>query len=305
MNHVFKDEKIGKKIIFIIFLAFACIFFHPAAFAFSITANQEPSFEAPVSQLATENQFYSPQFHFWCKELHEPFKFHRKLWEYCYVAQVAYYFDMLKPGKKALGFGVGTEPLPALFAKCGVQVVASDQDFDNAKIQGWVLTGQFSLEKSKLNSRNICDPDQFDKLVTLNSVDMNNVDKNLNDFDFVWSCCSLEHLGNLRNGLDFIINSMKCLKPGGIAIHTTEYNLSSNTHTIESGPTVIYRKRDMIRLARELIKLGYQVIDINCHCGNGPVDKFIDLPPYKQDPHIKLRINDYDCTSFGIIVKKP
>ena len=38
---------------------------------------------------------------------------------------------LLAPGRRGIGFGVGTEPLPALFANRGVEVVASDLGLDD------------------------------------------------------------------------------------------------------------------------------------------------------------------------------
>src|SRR5262249_52268764 len=160
----------------LIFLAQASLYAGQGEF--NVIVAKEPEFEHPVSQLATENQFNSPRFHFWCNELHEGFQFHRKLWEYCYVMEVLNHFDMLQSGKKALGFGVGTEPLPALFAKYGVQVLASDQDFNQAKSQGWASTNQYSTEKDNLNTRNICEQSQFNQLVDLCTIDMNAIDTN-------------------------------------------------------------------------------------------------------------------------------
>ena len=38
----------------------------------------------------------------------------------------------------------------------------------------------------------------------------------------------------------FIEGAMNLLKPGGIAVHTTEYNVSSNEETIMEGNDVIF-----------------------------------------------------------------
>ena len=48
-----------------------------------------------------------------------------------------------------------------------------------------------------------------------------------------------------------MLDSLRFLRPGGIAIHTTEFNVSSNDNTVADGDTVIYRKRDIEDLARE------------------------------------------------------
>lgn len=270
------------------------------------TFNKEPSFDEPVSQLATENQFYSPKFRQWCNELREEFKMHRKLWEYCYVLQVLDTFKMLSPGKSALGFGVGQEPLPALFAKYGIAVLASDQEFRAAVHQGWAGSNQHASGKELLNSKQICDPRQFDNLVNLATVDMNHIPPALyNKFDIVWSCCSFEHLGSLEAGLEFVKNSVKCLKKGGIAVHTTEYNISSRDQTIHTGGTVLYRRQDILKLASELVEMGYEVMDLNFNRGTGKLDAYVDLPPYHIDPHVKLNILGYECTSIGIVIRKP
>ena len=81
-------------------------------------------------------------------------------------------------------------------------------------------------------------------LVTHRAADMAAIppDLMLGGFDFVWSVCSLEHLGSLEAGERFVMAAMRCLKPGGIAVHTTEYNLDATGPTLEDGPTVLYQR---------------------------------------------------------------
>jgi len=173
-----------------------------------------------------------------------------------------------------------------------------------------VHTDQYMTEKTKLNKKNLCDQALFDQRVELKSVDMNHIDKDLQGFDFVWSCCALEHLGSLKAGLDFIINSIRCLKPGGIAVHTTEFNLSSNGDTIETPGLSIYRRRDILGLVNQLTALGYNVAPVNFHRGTGPLDAHVDLPPYKlyedyqTEVHLRLKLGKFDCTSIGLIITK-
>jgi hypothetical protein len=52
---------------------------------------------------------------------------------------------------------------------------------------------------------------------------------------------------------------MKCLRTGGVAVHTTEFNLSSDAETLEDPGCVIFRKRDMEQLRNELEADGYLV----------------------------------------------
>src|SRR5690606_5057191 len=121
---------------------------------------------------------------------------------------------------------------------------------------------------SILNNRGICDESLFNKNVSFLEVDMNNIPPYLIDYDFTWSSCCFEHLGDIRKGLDFVKNSINCLKSGGIAVHTTEYNVSSNDTTITEGSTVLFRKRDIEQLVKELTEEGHYVYTVNYNIGN-------------------------------------
>ena len=76
-------------------------------------------------------------------------------------------------------------------------------------------------------------------------VDMNAVPDDLRGFDFSWSSGAVEHLGSLAAGADFVLAQMDCLRPGGVAVHTTEFLVSSDVDTVEAGGTVFYRRRDV------------------------------------------------------------
>ncbi len=132
---------------------------------------------------------------------------------------------------------------------------------------------------------------------------MNNIPQDLRGFDFTWSSCALEHLESIEKGLQFIINSLDTLKPGGIAVHTTEYNLSSNEDTLDNMGTVLFRKKDIQELVRRLTLAGHEIY-INYNPGSGKLDKYIDIAPYSQDKHLKLRLANYVTTSIGFIIRK-
>ena len=97
---------------------------------------------------------------------------------------------------------------------------------------------------------------------------------------------------------------MKHLKPGGIALHTTELNLTSNEDTVDFEPTVLFRVKDIQALTKRLIDQGYE-IDLNFDFGDACFDQFIDVPPYSSVTHLKLKISQYISTSYGLAIKKP
>ncbi len=209
---------------------------------------------------------------------------------------------MLQPGRTGLGFAVGTEPLASMFVSMGCTVVASDMDPEEAAARGWVDTNQHAAGIDALNQRGLCPDALFRTNCSFRAVDMNDIPSDLTGFDFVWSSCAFEHLGSIENGIEFVVNAMKCLKPGGIAVHTTEFNASSNEATLTEGGTVLFRRRDFEEIADRLVAAGHE-ISLDFTAGSLPADHHVDLPPYKQDVHLKLLLAEYVCTSYGIIVK--
>jgi SAM-dependent methyltransferase len=266
--------------------------------------NDEPSLINPVSQMATEIQCRSDAFYYWCDETHLPHEpiFHRKLWEYAYILQCLSETGMMSPGRRGLGFGVGKEPLVAVMAARGCDIVATDLDIDEATKQGWAGSGEYAATLEALNDRGICPAARFASHVIYRVADMNKIDADLVGFDFVYSSCAFEHLGSIDLGIEFVKNSLKCLRPGGIAVHTTEFNVFSNDATIDHQQTVLFRRQDIDRLAAELHSQGHEIV-LNYNAGSGPFDRHIDVPPW-SGIHLKLQLEQYVTTSLGLLIKK-
>jgi hypothetical protein len=110
-------------------------------------------------------------------------------------------------------------------------------------------------------------------------------------------------LGSIRLGQEFIYNSIDCLKLGGVAIHTTEYNISSRTDTVDNHGTVIFRRCDIEEVIETLSAQGHE-INMDWDEGDGPADQYIDVPPYQHDPHLKLWVGEFTTTSIGLIIRK-
>jgi hypothetical protein len=231
-----------------------------------------------------------------------PLHMHRKIWEFCFIAQALHERGMLGPGRRGLGFAVGQEPLPALFARLGCEIVATDLATDAAAAAGWTQSGQHASSLEDLNRKMICDPELFRQRVGFRFVDMRALPGDLGSYDFAWSACSLEHLGSLPLGEQFILDSLKYLKPGGVAVHTTDYNLHSNTDTVTEGPEVIYRMCDLQAIAAKLRRKGYQIA-LDFRKGDLPFDQIVDVPPHNINAHLTLLSQGYVVTSFGLIIE--
>ena len=236
---------------------------------------------------------------------HHPVTRHRKQWEWVYIVHHLIRMNAVGPGRRGLVFGVGSEPLPALFASMGAQIVATDAPVDVMLYAGFRSTGEHADGVTMLRHPEIIDNGLFDSLVSFQQCDMNNIDPNLRNFDFNWSSCCFEHLGSLEAGIEFVINAVeRTLKVGGIGVHTTEYNISSDETTVESGPTVIYRKQDIESLADRLRSRGHSVDPIVIAPHVHPLDFHVDVPPFSHDPHLKLVLSEYVCTSIGLVIRR-
>lgn len=258
-----------------------------------------PTLARPLSQACTRSQMAEPTYAYWCEQIHEVPRVHRKQWEFCYIAQVLATAGKLAPGQRGLGFGVGEEPLASLFAARGAHVVATDLAPEAAEGTGWIETSQHARGKAGLNMRGICPPALFERLVEFRVADMNAVPDDWGQFDFIWSACAFEHLGSIENGGAFLRNTARLLAPGGIGVHTTELNCFSDDATLDHDSTVLFRRRDFERFGAELADLGCETV-FNFDLGDLPDDHHVDVAPYADEPHLKLELGGWVTTSFGI-----
>jgi hypothetical protein len=245
--------------------------------------------------------FLHPAYQEFCRIYNLPMQLHRKWWEYAFIYEHLSKGGALRPGLRGLGFGVGNEKLPSFFAGLGAHITATDAPVG----ANWSGSGTESDHKNLLFQPDMIDRASFDDRVSFEYCDMNNIPDHLAGYDFCWSSCVFEHLGSLQNGMDFVVNSVeRSLNVGGIACHTTELNLSSDDETIETGGTVLYRKKDLEQLCATLEERGHQVEPLRIEPGTWPPDYFVDVPPYCSDPHLKLLIGSYVSTSVGIVARR-
>jgi hypothetical protein len=229
----------------------------------------------------------------------------RKLWEFCAITQALDERCFLRSGMSGLGFAVGREPLASHFAARGCQILATDLGVEESA--GWVETGQHAAAKDAIHFPDLVHRDVFDQRVAFQPADMRTLEGLRPGYDFLWSSCALEHLGSLQLGVDFVLNSAALLKPGGVAVHTTEFNVLSDDVTLETGGSVIYRRRDILSLQEDLAARGLRLVPPNFDVGDHPLDFDYDTAPYMTSgkPHLKLDYGGHVCTSMLLIVEKP
>jgi SAM-dependent methyltransferase len=245
------------------------------------------------SELCKAQDFYTDWYKRWCTE-----------WEFVYNMQALWERDCIAPGKKGLVFAVGTEPAPSIFAKYGCYILATDIIPEKGIEKGWTNHNQLCFGLESLNTRKLCDDELLQEYVKYRAVDMNDIPNDLEGFDFNWSSCSFEHLGSIEKGLAFLKNQIKTLKPGGWAVHTTEFNVSSNDATQDNNETVIFRYRDIEAVIIELRDAGHFVEEPDYSMGGMAEDFMVDTIPHQQEVHLKLQVDQFVVTSMGLIIQK-
>jgi SAM-dependent methyltransferase len=269
------------------------------------------------SKPSTQADIESDWLAYWCGQLKVPVAFHRKLWEHAYLLQALHDAGALRAGARGLGFGCGAEPIASYLASHGAQALVTDLAPDEMASKGWRDSGQHASNLDLAFHGRLIARDTFEANVSHRFVDMNAIPDDLQNFDFCWSICALEHLGSIEQGLAFIKNAMRAIRPGGVAVHTTEFNFLDDQRTIDNWPTVLFQRAHFERLDRELRDEGHHMASLDFDTGSKPLDQFIDIAPFPQDWsdalrrhfgnasfHLKVSVDGFASTCFGLIITK-
>lgn len=207
----------------------------------------------------------------------------RKVWEHIQVYRGLQQLGLLNETTKALGLGVGQERLIYAFANVCGAVVATD-------LYNSLNWSTASLAVEEVYNQNPF-PYQRDRL-TVQHMDMTQIEFPDASFDVVWSCCSIEHVNSFADLHRVYREIHRVLKPGGIAALTTEYNLS-NHHSYE--PNMLFTDRYWVNhwlLGENALVQGFKLIDqpeltLQPDPGNQPQPRRLPLktsiPIYSRD----------------------
>jgi len=272
------------------------------------------------SNLCNYEDFLTNDYEKFCELIHEKKRIHRKQWEFYVIYENIKKHVKSFDGKKGLGFAVGSEVIVPLFVKLGANVTASDLDPNDPSSVAWANTNQHMSNGFNKYFDGYIKKMLFENKCEFKYINMNNIPLDLNGYDFIWSSCALEHLGSIKLGLEFIEKSLACLKPGGVAVHTTEFNYLSNDDTLETPGCVCFRKKDIEQIVTKLSHKGYSVEIINYDRHKNIVNDHVDEFPYNgsqhaiffeiqnydvMKSHINIKLDKYVSTSIYLVIKKP
>lgn len=246
----------------------------------------------------------SAWFAYWAGQTNASVRPHRKLWEFAAILQTIYESGLMVPGARALGFGVADEPLPSYLASLGIDVVATDLADET--------------ERDRMFNPMLVESDVFDQRVEISNLDLRRLDDpTLRGFDFCWSSGVLNNFHAMDEAADAVIGAMDTLRPGGLAVHTTDFAFADDMPFSPKGG-LAFPKRFFESLADQLNGRRHEVLPLSFGLGDHPLDGYVDLEPFEAGgsaawedlwreglhvPHLKVCVDGVEKVSFVFAVR--
>lgn len=243
------------------------------------------------------------------KELQEKPRFHRKQWEFALIFLALRKHGLLQPDKVGLCLGGGKERVLYAIAR---------------HIQRLVVTDLYETDTT-WDCAKTDDPDRFiktdkpfpvdDAKLQALRMDMRRLEFPDNSFDFCYSSCSFEHIGEYGDFLQHLQEVHRVLKEGGVYVFTTELHFGNET--IEDAHNFIFSPdylRDLIA-ASPLAPDQQPEVSLAAHRANLPLPSNVKHLTFdgknhlgaalmQEYPHLLLLRGKYPFTSISLILRK-
>ena len=225
------------------------------------------------------------------QKLHPQGFIHRKDWEWAIGIIAMKRFDKLNKSSTAIGVGSGIEPIPFYLANRISHVYATDLYEDN---ESWKKAAPIEFLRDPKKYAPF--PYREDALTVLR-MDGSKLDFPDDSFDIAFSFSSIEHFGgkNHSGALKSMREIERVLKPGGLAVISTECILNDKEH-----PEFFNKRTIHSDLINKLGKLKL-VEPLDLRITTSTLDTVID---YNSQAKIWDTLDsDYKRTNAHIVIK--
>jgi hypothetical protein len=257
----------------------------------------EPEWIGLAGCLCRQADLESAWLHHWAGALGMVPFYHRAVWDAAFIAQAAWEAGALQPGRRALGLAAGRSVLPGFLAARGVDVLATDLHPEDPRAAPLPATAAPLPERLAFRPLDLAQvpPDLYGR------------------FDLVFSTGALARLGGARAAGDYLLAAMRCLRPGGTAVHVTGFDLGGGAPPTKHGPFWL-RAADMEQITRRLHRAGHRMKPVDLDPGAGLLDQFVDQPAERPDwplrapdgtPQLRALVEGRIVTSVGLVVQAP
>jgi len=242
-------------------------------------------------------------------ELQESARLHRKQWEFAIIFLTLQKLGLLKSDKTGLSLGGGNERVLYSIAKHIKKLYVTDLYDDNTS---W-------------DCARTSDPNEFikasmpfpidDGKIQAIRMDMRNLDFDDSSFDFCYSSCAIEHIGEDKDFIQHFNEVNRVLKEGGKYVLTTE--LQFGEESIRDQNNYIFSREHIAKLISESdldfvydVNVGLSENEINHPFPSNIIntsfhgDNSINQKLFKYFPHLVLLRGDVPFTSVLLVLKK-
>jgi SAM-dependent methyltransferase len=232
---------------------------------------------------------------------------HRKDWEWALGIVAMQRFGKLNKKSTAIGVGCGTEPIPFYLANKLNHVYATDLYEGN---EDWKKAAPADFPENPKKYAAFPYKEDALKVLRMNGTKLEFPSES---FDIAFSFSSIEHFGgkNHSGALSSLREMERVLKPGGLAVISTEYILNDKEHYEFFNRRTIYSnlidKLEMLQLVESLdLRITTNTLDTImdvCDAVKWDTNKFDD--EYKKThPLILLRARNILFTSMMLVFQK-
>jgi len=222
----------------------------------------------------------------------DPAVFHRKVWEFNHTLYGLRRLSRLAPGATAIGIGCGHEELMYFLANRIQRVVATDL------YEGTWIGGESDADV-------LVHPEKYapfkyrEDHLEVQRMDALNLAVADEAFDFAFCLSSIEHFGRLQDKLRALQEMFRVLKPGGVAVLTTEVVLNRLGRGTQYFPaetlTALVREAGFTLDAEPDLRVETETANRPLAL---PMDTFVS-------PHVVLRNFNTIYTSVALFLMKP
>ena len=263
-----------------------------------------------TSKICDAADWFDPEIKFIIEnELKEPARFHRKQWEFAMIFLTLKKIGLLNNKRVGLSLGGGNERV--------LYSIASH-------IKKLFVTDLYD-ENTSWDCARTTDPDEFiksskpfqidDEKLQAMRMDMRFLEFEDNKFDFCYSSCAIEHIGDYQDFLQHLNEVNRVLKEGGVYIFTTE--LQFGEKTICDPNNFVFSKDYLSKLISES---DMEIVsDVNVELTNNHInypfpsnvrnvaflgDNYISDKLFNYFPHVILLRGGVPFTSVLLILRK-
>jgi SAM-dependent methyltransferase len=234
---------------------------------------------------------------------------HRKDWEWALGIIAMRRFGKLNEKSTAIGVGSGTEPVPFYLANKVKYVYATDLYGQN---DGWKRAAPSDFPE---NPKKYAPFPYKEDALTVLRMDGTKLEFPSESFDIAFSFSSIEHFDSGgKNNHSGALRSLKeierVLKPGGLAVITTEYIINDKEHPEFFNRRTIYSdlidKLERLKLVEPLdLRITSKTLDtVIDYSSIGVSWNNINNDYKRTHPHIVLRIKNILFTSIMLVFQK-